>query len=63
MAQKVASITRPGAALDAATAERVFGWKNVHKYRGVLVGKKQDRAGRCDALKFPVIRPIPRSHI
>ena len=46
MAQKVGDITRPGPALDAATAQKVFGWKNVHKHEGVLIGKKQDRAGR-----------------
>jgi hypothetical protein len=53
MAQKIASITRAGPALDAAAAEKIFGWKNVHKYRGVLVGKKQDRAGRWRRTKVP----------
>jgi hypothetical protein len=53
MAQKIASITRAGPALDAATAQKVFGWKNVHKYRGVLVGKKQDRAGRWRRTRVP----------
>jgi hypothetical protein len=30
----------------STTAEKVFGWKNVHKHEGALVGKKQDKAGR-----------------
>jgi len=29
----------PGPELDALTAQRVFGWKNVHKHDGALVGK------------------------
>ena len=35
-----------GEQLTKATAEKVFGWKNVHKYGGNLIGKKQDKAGR-----------------
>ena len=31
-----------GPELSKATAERVFGWKNVHKHDGELIGKKQD---------------------
>ena len=53
MAQKVGDITRPGPALDAATAQKVFGWKNVHKHEGVLIGKKQDRAGRWRRARVP----------
>jgi len=53
MAQRVADITRPGPALDAATAQKVFGWKNVHKHEGVLIGMKQDRAGRWRRAKVP----------
>jgi hypothetical protein len=26
--------------------KKVFGWKNVHKHNGALVGKEQDKAGR-----------------
>lgn len=29
----------------SVTAEKVFGWKNVHKHEGSLVGKRQDKAG------------------
>src|SRR5262250_3908925 len=32
-----------GPKLDALTAERIFGWKDVHKHEGALVGKKQDK--------------------
>ena len=39
----------PGPELDALTAQRVFGWKNVHKHEGALVGKKQDKAGQRSA--------------
>jgi hypothetical protein len=53
MAHKVAELTPAGAALDAATAQSVFGWKNVHTHDGVLVGKKPDRAGRWRRAKVP----------
>jgi hypothetical protein len=43
----------PGPELDALTAQRVFGWKNVHKHVGPLVGKKQDKAGRWRSAKVP----------
>jgi hypothetical protein len=32
--------------VDGLTAEKVFGWKNVDKHEGSLVGSKQDKAGR-----------------
>jgi hypothetical protein len=35
----------PDPDLDALTAEKVFGWKNVHKHDGALVGRRQDKAG------------------
>jgi hypothetical protein len=59
MAQKVGDITRPGPALDAATAQIVFGWKNVRKHEGVLMGKKQDRAGRWRRSKVPAYSTDP----
>jgi hypothetical protein len=43
----------PGPELDALTAQRVFGWKNVHKHDGALVGKKQDKAGRWRSARVP----------
>ena len=43
----------PGPELDALTAQRVFGWKNVHKHDGALVGKKQDKAGHWRSAKVP----------
>jgi hypothetical protein len=42
-----------GPMLDALTAEKVFGWKNVHKHGSWLVGKKQDRAGHWRLAKVP----------
>jgi hypothetical protein len=43
----------PGPELDALTAQRVFGWKNVHKHDGELLGKKQDKAGRWRSANVP----------
>jgi hypothetical protein len=43
----------PGPKLDALTAEKVFGWPKVHKHQGVLVGRKQDKAGRWRRAKVP----------
>jgi hypothetical protein len=45
MAQSAVDKIPPGPKLDELTAEKVFGWKNVHKHEGTLVGKKQDKAG------------------
>jgi hypothetical protein len=42
----------PGPELDALTA-LVFGWKNVNKHDGALVGKKQDKAGHWRSAKVP----------
>ena len=42
-----------GPTLDVLTAEKVFGWKNVHKHEGRLVGKKQDKAGCWRLAKVP----------
>jgi hypothetical protein len=49
----------PGPQLDALTAEKVFGWKNVHKHGGALVGKKQDKAGRWRLAKVPYYSTNP----
>jgi hypothetical protein len=43
----------PGPELTAATAEKVFGWKNVHKHGAELIGKKQDKLGRWRSAKVP----------
>ena len=43
----------PGPKLDALTAEKVFGWQNVHKHEGSLVGRKQDKAGHWRLAKVP----------
>ena len=39
--------------MTTATAEKVFGWKNVHKHDGELIGKKQDKLGRWRIAKVP----------
>ena len=44
MANKSLANNTPGPRLDALTAEMVFGWKNVHRNEGSLVGRKQDKA-------------------
>ena len=31
----------------------MFGWKNVHKHDGELVGKKPDKLGRSRSAKVP----------
>ena len=53
MAQSAVDKISPGPQLDAVTAEKVFGWKHVHKHEGALVGKKQDKAGRWRRAKVP----------
>ena len=42
-----------GPALAAAVAEKVFGWKNVHKRDGDLIGRKPDKLGRWRIAKVP----------
>jgi hypothetical protein len=39
--------------LTKATAEKVLGWKAVHKHNGELIGKKRDKAGRWRKAKVP----------
>jgi hypothetical protein len=39
--------------LSAAVAEKVFGWRDVRKAAGGLVGKKQDKLGRWRSAKVP----------
>jgi hypothetical protein len=53
MANKAPDKIPPGPKLDALTAEKVFGWKNVHKHESSLVGRKQDKAGRWRSAKVP----------
>lgn len=43
----------PGPHLDALTAEKVFGWKNVHVHDGELYGKRPDKLGRWRSAKIP----------
>jgi hypothetical protein len=53
MPKKTSSRELSGSDLTAATAEKVFGWKNVHKHDSELVGKKQDKLGRWRSAKVP----------
>ena len=48
-----------GPALNAATAEKVFGWKDVQRSGGELIGKKQDKAGRWRTAKVPAYATDP----
>jgi hypothetical protein len=53
MARSAVDKIPSGPQLDALTAEKVFGWKNVHKHDGELIRKKQDKAGRWRSAKVP----------
>jgi hypothetical protein len=53
MRNKAHSRDPRGSDLTAATAEKVFGWKNVHKQNGDLIGKKQDKLRRWRTAKVP----------
>jgi hypothetical protein len=55
MAQSAIDKIRPGLKLDALTAEKVFGWRNVHQHddRGGLYGKRQDKLGHWRLAKVP----------
>ena len=49
-----------GEQLAKAIAETIFGWKNVHKYGGQLLGKRPDKAGRWRKYKVPDYANDPR---
>ncbi|HEY7220319.1 MAG TPA: hypothetical protein VH985_18185 [Candidatus Binatia bacterium] len=49
-----------GADLTATTAEKIFGWKDIHEDNGRLLGKKQDRAGRWRESRVPDYSNDPR---
>ena len=53
MAQSAIDKMPPGPKLDALTAEKVFGWRKVHKREGSLVGRKQDKVGHWRRAKVP----------
>ena len=59
MAQSAIDRIPPGTKLDTLTAEKVFGWKDVHKHEGTLVGKKQDKGGRWRLAKVPYYSTNP----
>ena len=55
MAQMAIDKILPGPKLDALTAEKVFGWRNVHQHdhRDGFYGKRQDKAGYWRLAKVP----------
>jgi len=55
MAQSAIDKIPPGPKLDALTADKVFGWRNVHQHndRGGLYGKRQDKLGHWRLAKVP----------
>jgi hypothetical protein len=53
MAKKASEQKPTPERLNKETAEKVFGWKTVHKDKGELIGKKQDKAGRWRKAKVP----------
>jgi hypothetical protein len=53
MAKKQKQESHRGSRLNAALAETVFGWKDVHFQRGGLIGKKPDKLGRLRPAKVP----------
>ena len=63
MAQTAVDKIPPGPKLDALTAEKVFGWKNVHAHDGELYGKRPDKLGRWRSAKILPIQLNPSMHI
>src|SRR6516164_1382106 len=55
MAQSAIDKIPPGPKLDTLTADKVFGWRNVHQHndRGGLYGKRQDKLGHWRLAKVP----------
>jgi hypothetical protein len=53
MASRKTKRVLSGEQLTKLTAEIVFGWRNVRKHNGELVGKKQDKAGRWRKARVP----------
>jgi hypothetical protein len=59
MAKKAPAEMLSGPELTAETAEKIFAWRNVHKYAGELIGQKQDKAGRWRKAKVPAYATDP----
>ena|SRR5215510_8633618 len=59
MAIKARAKIPSGPQLDILTAQRVFGWKNIHQHGGEIVGKKQDKAGRWRSARVPSFSTDP----
>src|SRR5215813_7133905 len=59
MAKKTPDKRLSGPQLDILTAQKVFGWKNVHKHDGEIIGKRQDKAGRWRRARVPSFSTNP----
>ena len=59
MSKKTSDKTPSGPQLDTLTAQKVFGWKNVHQHGSEIVGKKQDKAGRWRSARVPSFSTDP----
>lgn len=53
MAQLDVDKVPAGPELDALTAERVFGWKELHGQKHDLRGKRPDKLGRLRSARVP----------
>ena len=51
MARRADTVLRTD--LNAMVAEIIFGWKDIKKIDGKLVGKKQDKLGRFRSARVP----------
>ena len=59
MAKKTPDKRLSGPQLDILTAQKVFGWKNIHKHDGEIIGKRQDKAGRWRRARVPSFSTNP----
>ena len=56
MAQSTIDAIPPGPKLDALTAEKVFGWKGIHRLKGrpgIFYGQRQDNYGLWRPARVP----------
>lgn len=51
----------PGPKLDVVVAEKVMGWKNVHRHSAGYIGKKPAKLGRWRSTEIPnwSTNPVP----
>jgi hypothetical protein len=53
MPKKASNQNLSGLELTAAIAEKVLGWKNVHKHNGELIGRSRTSSGDGGTAKVP----------